>query len=216
MEWNEVMLFATITLRRCMPVSGMFLVLVVKRLGPFRLCKPDKKGRQVITYNRCAGMFLALATVFSLGCGEEPEEKSVRMKIDSVIEYDPHAFDDLREGVLKSYLKIQNALAHDRFEAAKREVIGLHTFLPPNLSDAAQSATDIKQLRADFLRISNYLIDSELPDDYTVAYCSMAFDYSGGHWIQKAGEIMNPYYGSGMLHCGVFVDSQPNANRSDH
>ena len=213
MIWNEAMLFVTITLRRCMMVSGMFLDFVAKRLGPFRLCKTDKKSRQVIKYNRRAGMFLILATVFSLGCGEEPEEKSVRMKIDSVIEYDPHAFDDLQEGLLKYYLKIQNALAHDRFEVAKREVIKLHTFLPPNLIDTAQSATDIKQLRADFLRISNYLINSELPDGYVVAYCSMAFDYSGGHWIQKADEIMNPYYGSGMLHCGVFADSQPNANR---
>ena len=48
------------------------------------------------------------------------------------------------------------------------------------------------------------MLKMELPEGYGVGFCPMAFDFAGASWIQREGEIMNPYYGSGMLHCGAF------------
>jgi len=33
-------------------------------------------------------------------------------------------------------------------------------------------------------------------------YCPMAFDGNGGFWFSTEKEIMNPYFGDKMLHCG--------------
>ena len=33
-------------------------------------------------------------------------------------------------------------------------------------------------------------------------YCPMAFDNTGAYWLSNSSEIMNPYFGDQMLHCG--------------
>lgn len=33
-------------------------------------------------------------------------------------------------------------------------------------------------------------------------YCPMAFNNEGGFWLSTSKEIMNPYFGDKMLHCG--------------
>lgn len=115
------------------------------------------------------------------------------------------------DGALMYYLKAQEALADDSFEPALQAVAALQAHMDPEhtgLAATAASAADIKTLRAAFLPLSNALLDSELPGGYRVAHCPMAFDWEGAHWIQKDGEIANPYYGSGMLNCGVFVERE--------
>lgn len=34
-------------------------------------------------------------------------------------------------------------------------------------------------------------------------YCPMAFDDKGAYWFSTSEEILNPYYGDAMLHCGT-------------
>jgi hypothetical protein len=38
-------------------------------------------------------------------------------------------------------------------------------------------------------------------------YCPMAFNDEGAYWLSKDSEIMNPYFGNKMLHCGEVRDS---------
>ena len=38
--------------------------------------------------------------------------------------------------------------------------------------------------------------------DLEVVFCPMAFNNQGAHWVQRTGEIVNPYHGMMMLHCG--------------
>jgi hypothetical protein len=33
-------------------------------------------------------------------------------------------------------------------------------------------------------------------------FCPMAFDNKGAYWLSSNEEIMNPYFGDKMLHCG--------------
>ena len=38
-------------------------------------------------------------------------------------------------------------------------------------------------------------------------YCPMAFNDQGAYWLSNNAEIMNPYFGKKMLHCGEVRDS---------
>lgn len=38
-------------------------------------------------------------------------------------------------------------------------------------------------------------------------YCPMAFNDQGAYWLSNNAEIMNPYFGNKMLHCGEVRDS---------
>jgi hypothetical protein len=43
------------------------------------------------------------------------------------------------------------------------------------------------------------------PDTATLykQYCPMAFDDTGAWWISDDEEVVNPYFGEEMLHCGM-------------
>ena len=43
---------------------------------------------------------------------------------------------------------------------------------------------------------------TEQRSGYEVVFCPMAFNNKGAYWVQKTGEIVNPYHGMMMLHCG--------------
>ncbi|MBK8045170.1 MAG: DUF3347 domain-containing protein [Haliscomenobacter sp.] len=38
-------------------------------------------------------------------------------------------------------------------------------------------------------------------------HCPMAFNNQGGDWVSAQPQIMNPYFGDEMLHCGIVKDS---------
>jgi hypothetical protein len=38
-------------------------------------------------------------------------------------------------------------------------------------------------------------------------FCPMAFDNAGATWLSGSTEIVNPYFGDKMLHCGEVRDS---------
>ena len=156
------------------------------------------------------GLLAAVALVAACGSGPEqaPGDASGASEQGSAAGLD---------GALESYQKAQEALADDSFEPARQAVAALQAHLDPEhaaLAATAASAADIETLRAAFLPLSNALLDSELPEGYRIAHCPMAFDWEGAHWIQKDGEIANPYYGSGMLHCGVFVEREAGSGKS--
>ena len=159
-----------------------------------------------MTRLRFARIGLLAAAALAAACGSEPE----RAPGDASGASEQGSAAGL-DGALEFYLRAQEALADDSFEPARQAVAAMQEHLDPEragLAAAAAAAADIETLRAAFLPLSNALLDSELPEGYRVAHCPMAFDWEGAHWIQKEGEIANPYYGSGMLRCGVFVEAE--------
>ena len=38
-------------------------------------------------------------------------------------------------------------------------------------------------------------------------YCPMAFNDRGAHWLSDTTEVVNPYFGDQMLHCGAVTDT---------
>jgi len=143
------------------------------------------------------------------GCSSEEEAASRIPPPASDIVYDGTAFDDLADGPMKHYLQATDALAHDRFEEAHRAFVSMAAASDTELKvlvQVAADAPDLASVRVALKPLSTAVQELPLPDGMALAYCPMAFDYEGGHWIQRDGHIMNPYFGASMLHCGVFEE----------
>ena len=72
---------------------------------------------------------------------------------------------------------------------------------------AVGKAKSLKDMRTAFKGLSKPVTKwakATKPKGLDVAYCSMA----KGSWVQKRGEIRNPYYGASMLTCGEVVSSK--------
>ena len=135
-------------------------------------------------------------------------------------------FDESMSPVLKEYLAIQQALAADsdagvaaaakKIEAlaAKLEpgtVKGAHAAHYEGLPGAIQAAAGklaasqgIAAERDAFKGLSEPMAiwaNMANPKDVVVVSCSMV----NGKWLQKKGDINNPYMGSKMLGCGEIV-----------
>ena len=108
------------------------------------------------------------------------------------------------------YISAQDALAADDFDAARNALQSLAQPANPTLKTQVQNAAssaDITAVRVAFKPLSDEMIKHEIPDGYVRAYCSMADNDAGAHWIQRdQPRLMNPYFGATMLHCGVFKD----------
>jgi hypothetical protein len=121
---------------------------------------------------------------------------------------------DIPGPVLDPYLQVQTALAADSLSGAQTAAKALSaqaaklgpalkTVLAP--ADKLAAAADIKAARTAFGELSDAMIGiagaGTGGKGVRVAYCPMVKK----SWLQKDGEIANPYYGSSMLRCGEFT-----------
>lgn len=104
--------------------------------------------------------------------------------------------------VFKNYTAAQEALAADNFKLAMSSL----ELLAKNsegelkkLTESALKAEDLKTLREAFQPLSESIAKAALPNGMVVVYCPMV----KAHWVQKDGEVANPFLGSAMLHCGT-------------
>ncbi|MCY0988327.1 hypothetical protein OV203_14440 [Nannocystis sp. ILAH1] len=119
--------------------------------------------------------------------------------------------------VVQPYVTIQETLAADRLdklsELSAQVVVAADPLqteagIPEVVAGAGRvAAQDIDTARAGFEKMSMGLISylkahSDQRAGYEVVFCPMAFNNKGAYWVQKTGEIINPYHGMMMLHCG--------------
>ena len=111
---------------------------------------------------------------------------------------------------LSAYVSAQEALADDDFDKARTALQNLVQHADPalkSLVEKAANAKDITAVRTAFKPLSEEVIKGDIPEGYVLAYCPMADNDTGAHWIQKdQPQLMNPYFGATMLHCGVFKE----------
>ena len=133
------------------------------------------------------------------------------------------------DNVVNAYLPIQRALAADQVPSpdltdrlAKTIQILLQEAELPQAAEMQirRAATTIEQLsppiessRKAFRRLSHALLRAATlvrgpatADSLVHMYCPMV-PGGGGDWIQRGGELINPYWGAEMLHCGETVGS---------
>lgn len=133
------------------------------------------------------------------------------------------------EPLFNNYFKMKVALSNDDFEKAKQEGIAMkaalekidmnifkgnaHTLWMQESSSLKASLQhiehlgDIKDIRVNFISISNSMITiaesfDPLSTTIYVQHCPMADSNKGADWLSQEKEILNPYFGEMMLHCG--------------
>ncbi|MGI6456878.1 MAG: efflux RND transporter periplasmic adaptor subunit [bacterium] len=104
------------------------------------------------------------------------------------------AEDDLAESQQASHSWVRAAEQHELNDLA---ALGHKIMHSENLDNAREA----------FYRISESMIAAieahgAPADELYLAYCPMAFDNQGAHWLQWDESILNPYFGSSMLTCG--------------
>ncbi len=135
-------------------------------------------------------------------------------------------FDAAMKPVLASYLKIHDALAADTLSGVKTAALAIVTDakkldpkgvtgehaehykdLPGKITTAAQhvaAATTLDAARTAFKDLSKPMAmwgTMSKPGGVGVYFCSMA----KASWLQKQGDVQNPYFGKDMLGCGEVV-----------
>ena len=119
-------------------------------------------------------------------------------------------------GMVKSYLAVQAALAADKFAdvalpasalADQAKALGKAGADVAKAAAAVGAAGDIAAARDAFGPLSDAMIarvkaDGSPDAALRLGYCPMA----KRSWLQREGEVRNPYYGSAMLTCGGLKD----------
>jgi hypothetical protein len=111
----------------------------------------------------------------------------------------------------KNYLEAAQALYLEDFDKAKQSLTALaaeSTGEFQTLAQATADTKDIHEMRQSFKALSDVASKMELPAEYAVASCPMFKPGMPSRWVQKRGELMNPYYGksAAMATCGSFVN----------
>lgn len=106
---------------------------------------------------------------------------------------------------LAPYVSVQEALAKDDFkgalEAHKSLCAKELSTLKQDYKDCSKSFKSIEELRTSFKALSEAYFKNGSKKEIEglqKASCPMA----EARWIQKKGELANPYYGKSMLTCG--------------
>ena len=116
-------------------------------------------------------------------------------------------------GVLDDWLALQTALAGDDAAASAKAAKALAKRLKPtDLAGKAKAVADAEGLagmRGELGPLAGALVrqvTARGSDRALIhAHCPMARDGKGGDWLQRPGELRNPYFGSAMLTCGDVV-----------
>jgi hypothetical protein len=121
----------------------------------------------------------------------------------------------MSSAVIDPYLKIGAALASDSMDgvtanagqiATAASALGALAFKIDTAATQLTGAADLADARAKFGVLSEaidaYMTNQHLtnPEGVRVAFCPMVLK----PWLQKDGDLRNPYYGSQMLTCGSF------------
>lgn len=133
----------------------------------------------------------------------------------------PDAADSKADGtILTPYLAIGEVLAGDRLDGVDK--------LGAQVVEAAQSGADqpgvdeilaaagrigspdIATARLAYRKMSEGMIAwlAAHPDaraGLELVHCPMTFTNQGAYWVQRAGQIQNPYEGAMMLRCGAKI-----------
>lgn len=152
---------------------------------------------------------LAIISVVVVACSEAPKTNT------QVAETTETPQTPAQEAIA-AYLELKDALVESSSDKAKAAAEKLKSLLSANESVAAQAdaiagTDEIEEQRAAFELVSMAVYEEVQANGSGVElykqYCPMAFDDKGAYWLSDSKEIMNPYFGSMMLKCGVVQET---------
>ena len=189
--------------------------------------RPTYEGREIVLGPRAGDVFL-------VSSGLETGERVVTngaFKIDSALQIkakpsmmsvqadkDVSMVADASVELVAPYLQLQRALAADDLPGSKVALKAMmaitgHTGEMAKLFHIMMVADSLDGIRRPYFEtLSNAMItavkenSNAFGDTLYRMHCSMVYDDRGADWLQDDEELMNPYYGSAMLHCGALKE----------
>lgn len=181
-------------------------------------------------------LIVALLGAVLIGCKDNTTKEPEVVTVDHTTDKDGEALKPyaIKEGnvtfkdadlsaVFDQYIQLQNALINTDGETAQQEAVKLQEVLTMleydqdgevnEIVTAMAETSDVKLQREKFESLNDWM-ENEVADALESGviykqYCPMAFDDKGAYWLSTNKEILNPYFGDVMLHCGR-VDSEIN------
>ena len=170
--------------------------------------------------NRFRLFFSVLVIVGSFFACNQATESTDTTKADSIIAppivlIPVEIKDSLNADVYNNYIKLKDLLvssdpakgktAASDLAISVRKLSGFESTAV--LAEKIADSKDLSEQRINFTELSDDMIKlikkSELASgSIYIQYCPMANEGKGGYWLSSQEEIMNPYYGDDMLHCG--------------
>jgi Cu(I)/Ag(I) efflux system membrane fusion protein len=205
--------------------TGSRAVVYLRKAGT----EPTFEGREVILGPRTGDVFLIKAGLsegdrvvtngaFKIDSALQIQAKPSMMSMaDDVAIKALQSHGELIANILPGYFTLQDAMAKDDFEASKPAIDALmaqagHDSPLSGILHKMMGAENMDALRRPlFEDFSNAVIDlvranaESLTGDVYLMTCPMVYDNrddNSADWLQDHGELLNPYWGSGMLHCG--------------
>lgn len=130
------------------------------------------------------------------------------------------------EKLIVAYLSLKDVLVKTDATAAKNAALALSDVTKAATQDSSISrqatdihkfavilseTDDIEKQRIAFSSISNATYDLAKATEVMQGklykqFCPMAFEDKGGFWLSGEKQVMNPYFGDKMLHCGKVME----------
>ncbi len=166
-------------------------------------------------------MILALAGGL-ISCGPNQKQDSSQKEATYSSEIDQEVSNAQVQHILTGYLKLKDALVATDGTTAKAAAEELFTMLEDNEAEVIQrlradvdvikNSEDAHAQRNNFHTLSDNLyelIKSTDANDIPIyrQFCPMARNNEGAYWLSAEKEVLNPYFGDVMLHCGSVKES---------
>ena len=152
-----------------------------------------------------------IATVF--GCNQRETKEAETAE--SIQTETTASISEENKEVLDAYLELKDHLVETDFENAQSSAERLAAAIKNaglddemvSFSEKMASSENIEGIRENFSPMSQVMYDwLKRTEKGNIAvfwqYCPMAKDNQGANWLSLEREIMNPYFGDMMLHCG--------------
>ena len=112
--------------------------------------------------------------------------------------------------LLNNYVNAQEALASDDLVLAMQALDAMAEDSDGALEKMVleiSEAEDLESARSQFKQLFGKIRYMDLPEGYVVVHCPVADDGKGADWVQKEGDIANPYLGTAMKECGEIIET---------
>ncbi|MBB6461324.1 DUF3347 domain-containing protein [Flammeovirga kamogawensis] len=161
-------------------------------------------------------LIVGAAAFLMMSCGAPKTEQT--NKVEEKVELKPVVYNAEKAKGAKAYLKLSECLIASNPTAAQTFAKKVEVTLPPDVSKevkeaiAAIGSTDnLEAQRKSFEVVTAYYTEvaksGEAGMDLYVVHCPMAFNNTGANWLSGTNEVVNPYFGDKMLHCGRVMET---------
>ncbi|AZQ62135.1 DUF3347 domain-containing protein [Flammeovirga pectinis] len=161
-------------------------------------------------------LILAVTVLLMMSCGTPKTEQST--KVEEKVELKPVVYNAKKAKGAKAYLKLSECLIAANPTAAQTFAKKVEVTLPSEVSNEVKEAItaiintdDLEAQRKSFEVVTAYYTEiaksGEAGMDLYVVHCPMAFNNTGANWLSGTNEVVNPYFGDKMLHCGRVMET---------